>query len=583
MKLFFTLFITAMLVCGVANVFAAATVTTASGGSTISADTTGGSYVALIGPVIAEGLVSEINTGTIILDAPSGFIFDTGGSAPTVLVTRTAGTGADTKNINNLSSGTSAAITSRTTAQVVFTITGTTSGGVKNSLTWQDVRVRPLSGTPLATGNITKSGTSAISGITNGTTNLGALTEVTGAKIKLFFTAQPSASATAGSDFAMKPVIAVEDQFGNTVTSDNTTPITLTAVLSAQTCGGTAGSGILSLTPVSGAAVTGGQITYTAAQYSIAEDIKICATSADILSALSNAVSVSAAPSPPGPPPPSPPVPPPPGPPPPTPPVPPTPSPAPSPVSIGAGTGGGSPELEPTTVRFLGRAYPNATVLVIDRDIKSEKLTSQSIVTQDDGTFEVKFVGVLQSQHSFGLIIKDSEGQATQTKFFNIDTLADSSVIKDIFAPPTLSLIERLVTKGSVATVSGYASPGSLVKIEIDGVTKKEERVKSDGHYLITIDTAALELASHRVRAKQVDSILLQASDYSPTQTLIVSRLTTPRADLSGDGRIDIQDWSMFMARWTSQEKTQGKTIDFNGDGKVDISDFSIFIRAIKK
>jgi YD repeat-containing protein len=42
------------------------------------------------------------------------------------------------------------------------------------------------------------------------------------------FTSEPSATATAGAAFAAQPVVKVQDAFGNTVTSDNATTITLT-------------------------------------------------------------------------------------------------------------------------------------------------------------------------------------------------------------------------------------------------------------------------------------------------------------------------------------------------------------------
>ena len=272
--------------------FAAAAVTAATGGSAISADTAGGSYTALTGPVISEGVTADIGIGTIILNVPSGFIFDTGGTAPTVLVTRIAGSGPNTRNINNVASGTSLAITSITTAQITFTVTDFTSNGVRNSLTWQNVRVRPSAGAPLASGNITKSGTSSIVGV-NGTTNFGTLTETAGAKNQLVYTTQPSSSATVATDFATKPVIAVRDQFGNTVTSDSSTTITRTVVLSTQTCGGTSGTGTLTSTPASGAAVTAGVMTYTAMQYSVGESIKICASSSGVTSALSDTITVN--------------------------------------------------------------------------------------------------------------------------------------------------------------------------------------------------------------------------------------------------------------------------------------------------
>lgn len=274
---------------------ATATVTAATGGSLISADTTGGTYTSLTGPVISEGAVADIGRGTIILNVPSGFIFDTGSTAPTVLLTRTGGSGSNSKNINSAASGSSLIITSITTTQITFTVTNTTSGGVTNSLTWQNVRVRPSAGTPLASGNITKSGTATIIGVI-GSTNFGTLTEIVGAQSQLVIATQPSSSATVATDFATKPVVAVRDQFGNTVTSDSATTITRTAVLSTQSCGGTAGSGTLTSTPASGAAVSSGVITYTAMQYSAAESIKICFSSSGITSALSNAITVSAPP-----------------------------------------------------------------------------------------------------------------------------------------------------------------------------------------------------------------------------------------------------------------------------------------------
>src|SRR6266478_5328339 len=51
-------------------------VTAATGGSAISADSTSGSYTTLTGPVIAEQVSGDIHTGTIILNAPAGFVFN---------------------------------------------------------------------------------------------------------------------------------------------------------------------------------------------------------------------------------------------------------------------------------------------------------------------------------------------------------------------------------------------------------------------------------------------------------------------------------------------------------------------------
>src|SRR5947207_2181270 len=82
----------ALLLAGAGSAFAAGnvTVTKATGGSAISADTTGAAYNALTGPTIAESAGGTIGTGTIILHSPAGFIFNTA-STVTATVSKVSG------------------------------------------------------------------------------------------------------------------------------------------------------------------------------------------------------------------------------------------------------------------------------------------------------------------------------------------------------------------------------------------------------------------------------------------------------------------------------------------------------------
>jgi hypothetical protein len=241
--------------------------------------------------------------------------------------------------------------------------------------------------------------------------------------------------------------------------------------------------------------------------------------------------------------------------------------------------------VRPTTrVIFSGKAFPGAKILVIDKPVADAARTvSQEIVTRDDGSFQASFVGIMQSRHSFGLIIKDREGRNSQTKFFTIDVLANDLIVKDVVISPTIDFASRLVTRGNNATIIGYASPESSVTLEIDGIIKKEVKAEKDGSYRAEIATGELDFGNHQVRAKQIISKENRESDFSPTNTLMVSRIVLPKADLSGDGKVNIKDWSMFLFQWASKDMTQKKIIDFNEDGKVDISDFSIFVRNIRK
>jgi len=85
-----------MLQC-VSEIQAAATVSTLASAS-ISADTAGGAYTSLIGPVLDEVANQDIRIGTIVLNAPVGFAFDAA-SPVTVAVSRLAGTDANGEEV----------------------------------------------------------------------------------------------------------------------------------------------------------------------------------------------------------------------------------------------------------------------------------------------------------------------------------------------------------------------------------------------------------------------------------------------------------------------------------------------------
>ena len=201
----------------------------AAGGSAISADTTSNAYTSLTGPIYTEIQNGNVGVGTIILKTPAGFIFNTNTPQPTVLITRVGGSGADSLNINGVTSGTYAAMTTVNKTNLIFTVTSASGGGVTCSLTWTNISVHPTAGTPLASGNLVSLGASAIQGVTTNSTGWGFLAEVVGAATKLAIATQPSSAVTAGVDFPQQPVIQVQDQFGNLRTADNTNVITATS------------------------------------------------------------------------------------------------------------------------------------------------------------------------------------------------------------------------------------------------------------------------------------------------------------------------------------------------------------------
>src|SRR5258707_8188961 len=96
-------------------------------------------------------------------------------------------------------------MTSVTSTQLTFTISAKSTGGTPNTMTWQNVRMRPTAGTPLALGSITNSGTSTLAGVVAGA-NWGRLNEVVGAATRLVYLTQPG-STTYGTILNPQPVL----------------------------------------------------------------------------------------------------------------------------------------------------------------------------------------------------------------------------------------------------------------------------------------------------------------------------------------------------------------------------------------
>lgn len=245
-----------MLTCGLllctsqAMATGGVTVTAATGGTAISANTTGGTYTALTGPTITENNPAGIQAaGTIILSAPSGFIFDTASNVTATV--SSCGSGGGLNMLLGNSPGSSSQTVTPTASTITINVIQISSGSRSCTLTWSNIHVRPTSGTPLASGNITRSGTATMTEIP-ATTNYGSLTEVAGvvgAANKLAYGVQPSNTA-AGSSISPAVTVIVQDQFGNTVTS-NISSITL--AIGTNPGSGTL-SGVTSVTAVAGVA-----------------------------------------------------------------------------------------------------------------------------------------------------------------------------------------------------------------------------------------------------------------------------------------------------------------------------------------
>src|SRR5262249_29180041 len=144
------------------------------------------------------------------------------------------------------------------------------------------VRVRPVASNPLASGDITKTGTSTMQAIIASNTSFGRLIEI-GPASQLAIQTQPSSTATAGVPFAQQPVIRTLDSAGNFIATNGL------VVTAARGTGTGTLQGTLTATTINGVA------TFTNLSHNVATNITIAFTSGSLTSTTSTTIAVSPA------------------------------------------------------------------------------------------------------------------------------------------------------------------------------------------------------------------------------------------------------------------------------------------------
>jgi hypothetical protein len=167
----------------------------ATGGDSLSADDANTIFTTLSGPRITESVVGELASGgTIVLNAPAGFQWDTGGAAPGVSVQKAYGS----------STALAVSFTSRTSSTITYTVnTPSNAGSQPGQVTFSGIRVKPTSAIVPNTGEISNSGTTGPSGATN----LGTLNMIAGAANKVAYVQGPTNGST---NTILSPAIQAE-------------------------------------------------------------------------------------------------------------------------------------------------------------------------------------------------------------------------------------------------------------------------------------------------------------------------------------------------------------------------------------
>ena len=251
-------------------------------------------------------------------------------------------------------------------------------------------------------------------------------------------------------------------------------------------------------------------------------------------------------------------------------------------VVVPPGGGGGSPSSSSvdttigTGVLFSGLSYPYAKIHLLQNGVLAYTATARG-----DATFSIPFPVSAAGMQLFSLSAEDTEARRSILVPVPI-VIADSTVttVNNIFFPPTLSLQNTTVGKGTALMLSGQSVPSATVSLYNDGTVVSSILADALGKFSTSLDTTDTILGSHTVQVKS-KTLSGKESGLGALQSYIVSLFnpvvpidTTKSADISGDGVINITDFSI-LAYWYGKS-TPPTNVDLNGDGVVTLTDFSI-------
>ncbi|MDQ5949601.1 MAG: Dockerin protein [Patescibacteria group bacterium] len=245
------------------------------------------------------------------------------------------------------------------------------------------------------------------------------------------------------------------------------------------------------------------------------------------------------------------------------------------------GSGGGSNGTGGifTGVKFLGRAYPLSTVVIL-RD--GQQITST--VAGLDARFEVLVSGLSPSVYTFSVISEDSFGRRSALFTFPLTiTQGVFATISGIFLPPTIDTNNIEVKKGDKVAIFGQTVPNSNVTINVNSIAPNffEIPADNDGVYLFELDTSILEYGDYFAKSKAVYSN--ETSQFGKltyfkvgkiTKAKDISSTTYAAADFNQDGYVNIVDFSI-LAYWYKKQNSP-VYVDLNSDTMVTVVDFSI-------
>ncbi len=257
------------------------------------------------------------------------------------------------------------------------------------------------------------------------------------------------------------------------------------------------------------------------------------------------------------------------------------PPPPPPGTQAGNNSGGGN-MLEQSNLTITGYTFPGATVKILMDGKEFKTITADS-----QGNYSVTTEEIDRGTYTFAISSsKDGSRSAVYTTTIYMNG-ATRNNIGPVYLSPIITSKTQRVDLGAPLLIFGKAVPLYLVQaimVNPKDPLKQPYSIASttangSGEWSLNIDTSKL--------AKGTFSVITQTivprqgnSQFSPEFLVGVGQKAEGdnkvRADINGDGKINIADLSIMLFSW----KKSNASADINIDGIVNITDFSIMLSA---
>ena len=257
--------------------------------------------------------------------------------------------------------------------------------------------------------------------------------------------------------------------------------------------------------------------------------------------------------------------------------------------SPSSGGGGGSPgtptgfspgEDSPrqTKVIISGKSYPHAEVHIL---LDGKVIGLSEADAKANFYFETSDVPAGVASLSFWSADKDEIKSTLLTITLRIVSGAVTT-ITGVYLSPSINTDRKSVDKGVPITIYGQTVQETSVFVHVNSEQEFVEKTASQesGDWQLVFDTSALEEDYHTAKAlfqMEVSGNVIK-SGFSRSVSFYVGREisegTCPGADLNGDKRVNITDFSILLYWWG----TKNTCADQDHNGKVDLVDFSIMM-----